>query len=203
MRRSFVRKQVIVKGSVALGLAGSLVAQSRISRAAFEAPAPSGPGTEQFDQEGQRKGVMPGWEASGIMGTGFSDTYGLGIGGRVGYTLPVGVYLGGQMQAYWGQNNGGQTGHATFVGVEAGYKIFPLNALSGLEFRPYVFGGPAFISQSTSDAPYVKSKTGFAVQPGALTVFHIGQAFLGADFHLLTTPSPFGAALLGSAGAGF
>ncbi|MGA7118617.1 MAG: outer membrane beta-barrel protein [Polyangiaceae bacterium] len=203
MRTSSVRNGVIVKVCVALGVVGSLVVQSRISRAAFEAPAPSGPGTEQVDQEGQRKGVVPGWEASGALGTGFSDTYGVGIGGRVGYTLPVGVYLGGQLQAYWGQNNGGQTGHATFVGAEVGYKIYPLNTLSGLEFRPYVFGGPAFISQSTSDAPYVKSKTGFAVQPGALTLFHIGQAFLGADFHFLATPSPFGAALLGSAGAGF
>jgi hypothetical protein len=179
------------------------MAVPRIGHAAFEAPAPAGPGTEQIDAAGRREGVVPGWEASGMLGSGFSDTYGFGIGGRVGYTLPVGVYLGGQLQAYWGQDNSGQTGHATFVGGEVGYKIFPLEALSGLEVRPYVFGGPAFISESQSNFPYIKSKTGFAVQPGTLALLHLGPAFLGADFHLLATPSPFGAALLGSAGAGF
>jgi hypothetical protein len=185
---------------IALCLAG-VVAQSSTSHAAtlVGPPPPTGAGVEK-GEGGMKEGVAPGWEASGALGTGFSDTYGLGIAGRVGYTLPVGVYLGGQVQAYWGQSTGGQTGHATFVGADVGYKLFPFEAL---EVRPYVFGGPAFISQSIDSAPFVKSKTGFAVQPGALTVVHMGPAFVGADFHFLATPSPFGVALLGSAGAGF
>ncbi len=190
---------------VALSCAASIDAAPRTSRAAiFDSLAPSGAGTDEVDSAGHRLGIVPGWEASGELGTGFSDTYGLGIAGRVGYTLPIGVYLGGQVQAYWGETYGSQNAHATFLGGEVGYKLYPLpNALNGLELRPYVFAGPAFISASTSEAPFVRSKTGFAIQPGALAVIHLGPAFVGADVRLLTTPSPFGAALLGSAGAGF
>ncbi|HXN34407.1 MAG TPA: hypothetical protein VN894_21240 [Polyangiaceae bacterium] len=201
MRTSSARGSVFALG---LGLAAIVAAQPRTSHAAiFEGLAPSGAGTEEVDSEGHRK-LLSGWEADGALGTGFSDTYGLGIAGRVGYTLPMGVYLGGEVQAYWGQTYGSQNAHATFFGAEAGYKLYPLpNALAGLEFRPYVFGGPAFISASTSEAPFVRSKTGFAVQPGALTAYHLGPAFIGADFRMLTTPSPFGVALFGTAGAGF
>jgi hypothetical protein len=123
----------------------------------------------------------------------------LGLQGRAGYSFPVGVYVGGNVQAYYGNGVSNARAHATFIGAEGGYKFFPLQAM---EMRPYVFLGPAFITQ-VSNNTVSSSKTGFAVQPGALFTYHIGQAFVGADSHLLATPSPFSIAVMGTAGAGF
>ena len=161
---------------------------------------PTGPGTQQESPAGKREGIRPGWEASGALGTGFSGTYGIGYEGRIGYTLPVGVYLGGQVQAFYGQNVDNEKAHATFFGGELGYKLFPFESI---ELRPYVFAGPAFITQVNENPTSVSSKTSFAVQPGALALYHIGPGFVGADFRFLATPSPFGVTLMGSAGIGF
>jgi hypothetical protein len=179
----------------AVGLAG--LAWPGIAHAAIGS---TGPGAEQTGSEARRGGVQPGLEASGGLGTGFSGTYGFGYEGRIGYTLPVGVYVGGQVQAFYGQSVNDQKSHAVFFGAEAGYKWFPLRL--PLELRPYVFGGPAFITQVNDNAT-VRSKTSFAVQPGALALYHLGPAFVGADFRFLAVPAPFGVSLFGMAGIGF
>ena len=192
MRTSLVVGSVMVVATLALG------AFPRSAHAMVMAP--TGAGTEQESPEGKREGIRPGWEASGALGTGFSGTYGLGYEGRIGYTLPVGVYLGGQVQAFYGQNANNEKAHAAFFGAELGYKLFPFEPL---ELRPYVFAGPAFITQVNENPTSVSSKTAFAVQPGALALYHIGPAFVGADFRFLATPSPFGVTLMGSVGVGF
>ena len=186
---------------LALGLAASVAIPSTCRAAILELPPPSGAGTPEVDSAGNREGIVPGWEASGALGSGFSDTYGLGIEGRAGYTFPPGVYLGGQVQAFYGQNVAGQTAHATFFGAEVGYKLYPAQLMEGLEIRPYVFAGPAFITQANVSQNNLSSKTGVALQPGAMATYHIGPAFVGADCHLMTTPTPFGVALFGTAGA--
>jgi hypothetical protein len=189
----------IAIASVTVVAAGVLVAFPR-SAHAFAMMAPTGSGTERESPTGKREGIQPGWEASGALGTGFSGTYGLGYEGRIGYTLAQGVYLGGQVQAFYGQSANNEKAHATFFGGEVGYKLFPMRPL---EIRPYVFAGPAFITQVSDNPTSVNSKTSFAVQPGALALYHIGPVFVGADFRFLATPSPFGVTLMGSAGVGF
>jgi hypothetical protein len=198
MRTSFAAISIIAAGA-AVGTA--LAFPSTASAATL---APSGPGTEQVNQQGRYEGIRPGLEAGGALGTGFSGTYGLGYEGRLGYTFPIGVYVGGQVQAFYGNNVNGNKAHATFFGAEVGYKLFPIRYINALEVRPYVFAGPAFISQVNQDAPFnVNSKTSFAIQPGALALYHLGPVFVGADFRFLATPSPFGVTLMGAIGAGF
>jgi hypothetical protein len=160
---------------------------------------PTGPGTEEVNAQGHREGIRPGWEASAGIGSGFSGTYGLGYEGRLGYTLPVGAYFGAQVQAFYGQGAVDQKAHGTFFGVEGGYKLYPLPPV---EIRPYLFLGPAFITEVSTNPTTVSSKTGFAVQPGALATYHLGPAFVGGDFRFLATPGPFGVALMGTVGLG-
>lgn len=179
-------------------VAGALVVAPRAARAAFP-PSPSGPGTEEINAEGHRQGLRPGVEASAGIGTGFSGTYGLGYEGRLGYTMPFGMYLGGQVQAFYGQGAVDQKAHATFFGIEGGYKWYPLDPV---EFRPYLFLGPAFITEVSTNPTVVTSKTGFAVQPGAMLTYHLGQFFAGGDFRFLATPGPFGVTLMGTIGVG-
>jgi hypothetical protein len=187
--------------AIALVMVAATVAAGAFERSAHAmAMAPTGGGTEQESSTGKREGIQPGFEVSAALGTGFSGTYGIGYEGRIGYTLPIGVYLGGQVQAFYGQGIDNEKAHATFFGGELGYKLFPFEAV---ELRPYVFAGPAFITQVSENPTLVSSKTSFAVQPGALALYHIGPAFLGADFRFLATPSPFGVTLMGSAGVSF
>ncbi len=181
--------------SVATAAVGILTPQG--ARAA--ALTPTGPGTEQYTPQGHRAGVRPGWEASAGIGTGFSGTYGLGYEGRIGYTLPIGAYFGAQVQAFYGQGAADEKAHGTFFGVEGGYKLYPIREV---EVRPYLFLGPAFITQVDTNPTVVTSKTGFAVQPGALATYHLGPVFLGGDFRFLATPGPFGVALMGTVGVG-
>ena len=175
-------------------ITGSLVALPHVAQAAMA----RGPGTEQTPPEPHGGlGIAPGLEVSAGIGTGFGGTYGLGYEGRVGYTLPINLYLGGQVQAFYGQGAVDQKAHAAYFGGEVGYKIFPIHPV---ELRPYLFLGPAFITQVDTNPTTATSKTGFAVQPGILGVYHIGPAFVGADFRFLATPSPFGVTLQGTAG---
>lgn len=183
--------------SVALAAAAAVSTEASVAHAALNV-TPQGPGTEQVDAQGHVVALRPGWEASGGGGTGFAGTYSGGLEARVGYTFDFGLYLGGQAQGYWGNTNGSNQAHATFFGAEAGYKLYLVRAM---EFRPYVFGGEAFITQVGSNS--FNSHTGVAVQPGIMALYHLGDAFLGGDFRFLTTPGPVSPALMFMAGAGF
>jgi hypothetical protein len=134
------------------------------------------------------------------VGSGFTDTYGLGVSGRVGYTLRQGIYLGGAVQYFFGQSVNDQSSHATFVGGEAGYKFFPVDQV---EVRPYAFVGSAFITEVSANPVTTTSKADAAVQPGLIGMYHFGDAFLGADAHIMITPSPNTLAVLASGGFGF
>lgn len=159
---------------------------------------PAGPGTEQVTPAGTT--VREGLEGAVGIGTGFSDTYGLGLEARVGYTFRGGIYAGGAIEYYHGHSVDTQSAHATFVGGEVGYKIF---ATPRLEIRPYVFGGPAFVTQVQSVPFFVDSGTSFAIQPGGLVTYHFGRAFVGGDARWLVTPNPATLAILASGGIGF
>jgi hypothetical protein len=160
---------------------------------------PSGPGTEQMPQ---RIGhVHPGPEGGVGIGTGFSNTYGVGMEARLGWTFENGIYGGAAFQYFAGTSTGGNNRHATFVGGELGYKVF---ATPRLEIRPYVFLGPSFITQvSGPDGIFVDSNTNFAAQPSVMVMYHFGHAFVGGDGRWLVTPSPATFAVYASGGINF
>jgi hypothetical protein len=193
-----------VRISTALAAGAALLALPSVARAvdlprSINAP-PQGAGTEQMIGPGQAAGYRPGIEASASLGTGFSETYGLGVGGRVGYTFQDGIYAGGAAQYYAGHSVADQQAHATFIGAEIGYKLYPTTQL---EVRPYAFAGPAFVTQVSTNPVAINSQTTIALQPGVVAQYHFGNAFLGADAHYMVTPAPNAIAVMADAGFGF
>lgn len=146
--------------------------------------------------EHERKGVLigndihPGPQLEANVGTGFSSLYNVGFGGRLGWTVGPGIYLGANAEHFIGSDTVGSP-HNTFVGGEAGLKIFPTYRL---EARPYAFVGAEI--PSTGDKQ-------LAVAPGAVVAYHFGRAFVDVDARYLVTPSPQTFMLLGGAGLGF
>ncbi|HZU84854.1 MAG TPA: outer membrane beta-barrel protein, partial [Polyangiaceae bacterium] len=161
---------------------------------------PSGPGTERVSRTGRPLGVHEGAEVSAAIGSGFTDTYGLGLEGRLGYTFARGVYAGGDLQYFVGQSVNGLNAHATFLGGELGYKFFPSRRI---EIRPYAFLGPAWITEVHTNPVESVSKVDLGVQPGVLAAYHFGDVFLGADAHYMLTPTPNTLAVTANAGLGF
>ncbi|MGH7269745.1 MAG: hypothetical protein ACREJ3_04880, partial [Polyangiaceae bacterium] len=157
-------------------------------------------GTEVPDADVNGPGFGAGAEGAIGIGSGFSDTYGVALEARVGYSLGSGLYVGGAASYFMGQTVNTESAHATFLGGEVGYKYF---ATSRLEIRPYVFVGPAFVTQVSVAPFFVASKTDLAIQPGATVTLHLGRAFIGADARWLVTPAPNTLAILASGGVGF
>ncbi len=197
---------VIATGiTITLGLAAaSLPAHAASFPPSTNAP-PAGAGTEA-SRRAQVSGVraIEGWQGAVQLGSGFVDTYGLGMGARVGYTFPSGIYAGADVTHYFGNTVTTTTGdvgaHATFVGAEGGYKLFPTRKW---EVRPYVFVGPAFI-RSVQAVPFSsESVTRFAVQPGLLAAYHFGNVFVSAEAKAHITPTPNALTVFGGAGMGF
>jgi len=166
---------------------------------------PRGAGTERPEQTpGQR--LEKGLEAEAFIGSGFTSTYGLGYGGRLGYTLGPGVYVGGAISYYQGKAvttpNGSAANSATWVGGELGYKLYPGN--EHWEVRPYVFAGPAIVRSARGDVfPIQETTTRFGVQPGLLGAYHFGNAYISAEGRYHITPSPAAFTLLAGAGLAF
>jgi hypothetical protein len=174
---------------------------------------PSGPGTETGTR-GAGQEIQRGFETGAQIGAGFTDTYGLGLGARIGYNIPLsgaihtaiplGLYLGGNFTYYFGHNvttaTEDQSAHALFFGGEGGVKVFPA---PHVEVRPYVFLGPAFTKQVNDNPFSTESKTRFGVQPGVLGAYHFGNAFLTAEAKWYITPDPGAFTLMGGAGWGF
>lgn len=178
---------------------------------AFEFPGsfdekPRGGGTELAERAPGQPRVETGLEAEANIGSGFTSTYGLGFGGRLGYTLQPGVYVGGAITYYQGKSistpNGSASNSATWVGGEVGYKFFPGNA--HWEMRPYVFAGPAIVRTARGGVfPVEETTTRFGVQPGLFGAYHFGNAYFSAEGRYHVTPSPAAFTLLAGAGLSF
>jgi hypothetical protein len=134
-------------------------------------------------------GIQPGAQVEGNVGSGFSDTYNIGFGARLGFTTSQGIYLGGNLEHYIGKDVAGSP-HNTFLGGEAGLKIFPTYRL---EVRPYAFLG----AQIPSNAP-----TSLAFAPGIVGAYHFGSAFVDVDARYIVTPESM-FTLTGGIGVGF
>lgn len=187
----------LVAGAVVVALP-SLAGAVNLPRSINTPPRVAG--TEQVTAPGRAAGYREGIEGGVGLGTGFSQPYGLGIAGRLGYTFDNGIYAGGDVQYFAGNTVNDQSAHATFVGGELGYEFFPS---THVEVRPYAFVGPAFITQVSANPLVVQSQTSFALQPGVVATYHFGQAFVGGDAHYMVTPAPNALAVMATAGLGF
>jgi hypothetical protein len=78
--------------------------------------------------------------AAALLGYGFKDGVGLGLGARGGYTLPMNVYLGGTFVYHLGKSVGGASVNIFYLGVEGGYDI----TAGPFVIRPFLGLGPAF-----------------------------------------------------------
>jgi hypothetical protein len=185
--------------------AGALALMTPTFARAIDAPGsinepPKGAGTQESGAPRPFGRVREGVESQAQIGTGFNETYGLGLGARTGYTFRQGLYLGGALDYWFGHSTQDESAHAIFIGADAGWKIFPT---ANVEIRPHVIAGPAFI-KTVNDAPfYVDTKTAFAIQPGVQGLYHFGQAFIGGDARWFITPSPNTLSLTAAAGVGF
>jgi len=163
---------------------------------------PTGAGTER-PRPRPRDRVQEGVQIGAELGSGFSDTYGIGIAGRVGYAFRSGVYAGGRADYFGGHTINNQSAHATFLGGEIGYEFFPSRRF---ELRPYVFGGPAWVTTVNASATgqaIVEDKASFGLQPGVLVAYHFGDAFVQVDGRYLVTPTPTTLAVFAGGGFGF
>lgn len=174
--------------ALALPAFGGALSVSTLARAAEVVVG----GTPEHRREGViiGKDIRPGLQLEGDVGSGFSSLYNVGFGGRLGYTLGSGIYLGANAEHFIGSDTIGSP-HNTFVGGEAGLKIFPTYHL---ETRPYAFVGAEIPSSGDKQ---------LAVAPGAVVAYHVGRAFVDVDARYLVTPNPQTFMLLGGAGVGF
>lgn len=167
---------------------------------------PRGGGTERPEQAPGAPRVETGLEAEANIGSGFTSTYGLGFGGRLGYTFRPGVYVGGAISYYQGKSietpSGSASNSATWIGGEVGYKLYPGNA--HWELRPYVFAGPAVVRTARGGIfPVQETTTRFGIQPGLLGAYHFGNAYFSAEGRYHVTPTPAAFTLLAGAGLSF
>lgn len=147
-------------------------------------------GTPEHEGVVVGNGIHHGLQIEGNVGSGFSSLYNVGFGGRLGYTVGPGIYLGANAEHFIGTDTLGAP-HNTFVGGEAGLKIFPTYRL---EARPYAFVGAEIPSNGDKQ---------LAVAPGAVVAYHFGRAFFDVDARYLLRPDPQTFMLLGGVGAGF
>jgi Outer membrane protein beta-barrel domain len=130
---------------------------------------------------------------AGLLGYGFKDGVGVGLGVRGGYTLPMNLYLGGTFMYHFGKSEndgfGDVSEHLYYFGVEGGYDIYAAPVI----IRPYLGLGAATatasVPSSTFDGVTIGggsvSDTKFGVWPGVSALYPIGSAFVGADARFL------------------
>jgi hypothetical protein len=151
--------------------------------------------------------VKPGVSAALLLGNGFKDGYGIGLGARVGYTLPMNLYIGGTFVYHLGKTESTPLGdykwQVYYFGGEVGYDV----AAGPLVIRPYAgiglstvkvdipgFSFAGFTTPSTS-----ASDSKVAIWPGATLLYPLGNAFVGADarFVVVSDYNAFSAFLTG------
>lgn len=151
-----------------------------------------------------------GWSAAANMGFGLGDGYGLGFGGRAGYTLPGRVYVGGIVGYHIGntaESQGVSVSNKTwYFGPEAGYDlgvgkvlVRPVLGL-GLGFRNQNVTGAdgAAVAANTSSS---ETDTRIYVSPGASVIYPIGNFFVGGDTRAMLMKGDNSILFMGSAGA--
>jgi hypothetical protein len=141
-----------------------------------------------YESPGRRIADNP-LSAEGLVGSGLGGNYGMAYGGRLGWTFPSGVYLGGDVTHYDGVGAPSQL----LLGGDVGYRIFTSN---DFELRPFSLIGAAIPEGGGG-------RSQFALQPGLLAAYHFGRAFISGEGRLQAMPSPTAASLLAGAGLSF
>jgi hypothetical protein len=196
-----------------LVLASSVVVAPAALAADAAAPTPSeakAPTRKASDAKADRDAndadgpTERAWSAGAQLGAG-SDGLGLGVGARIGYTLPIRLYVGGAF-TYYGTTATSSNGAVYILapGAELGYdaKIGPV------VLRPYAGLGMAIARASVriGNATATASDSRAALWAGAQATYDVTPSFyLGGDVRLLTTLNGNGAAVagFGSVGARF
>jgi hypothetical protein len=171
---------------IALPILALSMLTARASNAAVVVVA----GTPEREGPAVGTGIHPGAQLEAHFGSGFSDTYNVGFGARLGFTSDAGIYLGGNLEHTIGRDVV-RTPQNTLVAGELGIKLFPSYRI---EVRPYGLAG----AQIPSNAG-----TQLAVAPGVVAAYHFGAAFIDVDARYLVTPNPSTFMLMGGAGLGF
>jgi hypothetical protein len=178
-----IRSSVLALAAVASALLASSAAKAAVLVVA---------GTPEREQAGVvvGGGIHPGAQLEGNFGSGFNSVYNVGFGARLGFTTDSGIYLGGNLQHFVGQDVVGSP-HNTLIGGEIGLKVFPTYRL---ELRPYGFAGDQISGAGNSQ---------LAVAPGIVAAYHFGPGFIDVDGRYLVTPTPTTFMLTGGAGIAF
>jgi hypothetical protein len=125
-----------------------------------------------------------------LLGYGFKDGVGLGLGVRGGYTLPMNLYLGATFVYHLGKSQSTPVGDVSvnifYLGVEGGYDI----AAGPVVVRPYLGLGPAFAHASVPNIAGLSgggstTSSKFGIWPGAALLYPIQNFFIGADLRVL------------------
>lgn len=116
-----------------------------------------------------------------LLGYGFKDGLGFGLGARGGYTLPMNVYLGGTLIYFFGKD----PVSTLSVGVEGGYDFY----VNPVIIRPFLGLGPDFFMISCpSGVPSglcPGGETRFAAWLGGAVEYPINENwFAGADMRV-------------------
>ena len=134
-----------------------------------------------------------GLSAAALLGFA-TDDLNLGLGARVGYTLPaMPFYVGGTFVYHLGTSEstpvGDVSAHLYYFGAEGGYSI----SAGPVIIRPYLGLGAATATASLPGGS--ASDTKFAAWPGGALLFPLGSAFVGGDvrFLLVSNSNAFGA----------
>ena len=143
-----------------------------------------------------------GWSAGASIGTGLGEAYGLGFGGRAGYTLPGRVYVGGIVGYHVGtttETEGSSISSRTwYFGPEAGYDL----GVGKVLVRPVLGLGLGFKRETMSAAnEATASATNVYVAPGASVIYPIGNFFVGGDSRALLMKDNNTITFMGTAGA--
>jgi hypothetical protein len=124
------------------------------------------------------------------------SAYRLGVGTRVGTTLPFHLYVGGTLVAFFGGavSASGEGGafydahyHVTYGGAEAGYDV----NLGRVLLRPYVgFGLLAAIGHTTVGTTSIGENEPFLyVAPAGLVAYRVRAMFFGLDVRMAIPPA--------------
>jgi hypothetical protein len=122
-----------------------------------------------------------------LIGGGFHDGFGFGLGARGGYTLPMNVYLGGSLIYFFGSSVGEFSYSVLSLGVEGGYDFY----VSPVIIRPFLGLGPDFLMVSCPSSvtnlglTCQGGDTRFAATLGAAVFYPFTENwFAGADMRV-------------------
>lgn len=151
------------------------------------APEPDGPSKPEAPDP------LGGITAGILLGYGFDDAAGFGLGLRGGYTLPIHVYLGGTFIYHFGSSStagfNSTSVNVFYLGVEGGYD-FVISSVP-LVIRPYLGLGPLFEHANTTttvgtfgSASNGSTGTRLGFWPGVVGLYPVGHFAFGLDLRL-------------------